>query len=355
MHFRNKDIDRSNMDICIGTEKLEYVTEYKYLGILLNEYMNYDTSVDTLANAAGRSLGAVFNKFKVIKNMNIKTFNKMVDSYVTPVLHYSAGIWGFKEYKKCDQVLYKAARFYLGVHKFAPIVGMLGDLEWLPTQFNRWLDMLRWWNHVITLENNRWTKKVFLYDYDICKANWCSEVKKIFNKLNMMEYYNNQEICNLTLAKEKFKELYVTEWQNKVDSSAKLRVYKTFKTVFKLESYVSLGLSRSHRSALAQLRLGILPIHIETGRFTNKTIEERLCTVCNNNCVEDEYHFVLHCSAYNGLRDNCLKNIMEKIVNFDNMTDKEKLFEIMSEGYIKLAKFTSEAFNLRKSLLSVET
>ena len=35
------------------------------------------------------------------------------------------------------------------------------------------------------------------------------------------------------------------------------------------------------RSHLAQLRLGILPLMIELGRFRNIDLEKRLCTVCN--------------------------------------------------------------------------
>ena len=61
---------------------------------------------------------------------------------------------------------------------------------------------------------------------------------------------------------------------------------------------------RSHRSLLAQLRSGILPLRLETGRFQNirdentghfqkLKVEERVCTLCNLNCIEDEIHFVL--------------------------------------------------------------
>ncbi len=45
------------------------------------------------------------------------------------------------------------------------------------------------------------------------------------------------------------------------------------------------------RLLLAQFRLGILPLHIETGRFRNNQPEERICPIYNTS-VEDEYHFV---------------------------------------------------------------
>ena len=43
------------------------------------------------------------------------------------------------------------------------------------------------------------------------------------------------------------------------------------------------NLSKSKRSLLAQLRLGVLPLAIETGRYTGKSIELRVCVVCDSN------------------------------------------------------------------------
>ena len=58
----------------------------------------------------------------------------------------------------------------------------------------------------------------------------------------------------------------------------------------------------SHRILLAELRLKILSLEIETGGFTliyNKTVmknrkrhpSERLCKVCNTRACEDEVYF----------------------------------------------------------------
>ncbi len=49
----------------------------------------------------------------------------------------------------------------------------------------------------------------------------------------------------------------------------------------------------------AQIRIGILPLHIETGRFRNAKVEETVCQVCNNGDVENEFNFVCICNLYN--------------------------------------------------------
>ncbi len=61
-------------------------------------------------------------------------------------------------------------------------------------------------------------------------------------------------------------------------------------------------LSRKGRSYLAQLRLGILPIKLETGRCENEKVEERLCELCDARVVEDEEHFLFKCTFNDSIR-----------------------------------------------------
>ncbi len=72
----------------------------------------------------------------------------------------------------------------------------------------------------------------------------------------------------------------------------KLRTYIKHKEQLDPEKYVTCHLSKKERSYLAQLRLGILPIKLETGHFENIKVEERLCELCDARVVEDEQHFL---------------------------------------------------------------
>ena len=57
------------------------------------------------------------------------------------------------------------------------------------------------------------------------------------------------------------------DWLKNVSMKPKLRSYVMFKNIFKSESYVKMAHSKMSRSIFAQLRLGILPKEIDTGRF----------------------------------------------------------------------------------------
>ena len=52
----------------------------------------------------------------------------------------------------------------------------------------------------------------------------------------------------------------------------------TFKHSFATENYIYNLIFRSQRSLIAQLRCDVLPIAIEIGRYTNKAVQDRLCT-----------------------------------------------------------------------------
>ena len=60
---------------------------------------------------------------------------------------------------------------------------------------------------------------------------------------------------------------------------------------------------------MAQLRCGILPLRIETGRYTRESPAERLCKLCDDAAIEDDEHFVLNCSFYHYIRNQFLHSM----------------------------------------------
>ncbi len=63
-HFRNKGTHMYCTNVCfkLGQNVLNKVEKYKYLWVILNEYLEYDTTATILSEAAGRALGAVIAK-----------------------------------------------------------------------------------------------------------------------------------------------------------------------------------------------------------------------------------------------------------------------------------------------------
>ncbi len=77
--------------------RLKKVDKYKYLGVYLDEYLDYQTIANTLSGTAGRALGNVFAKFKSFRNVGFKTYGKLYHSGVVPILDYCSGVWDFTQ------------------------------------------------------------------------------------------------------------------------------------------------------------------------------------------------------------------------------------------------------------------
>ena len=86
IHYRIKSQDRTKEQFIFGSNKLEVVGRYKYLGLVLDEFLNYDTTAAILAESGGRALGAVYSKFKQLKGLGYNTYTKLYNAGVTPIL-----------------------------------------------------------------------------------------------------------------------------------------------------------------------------------------------------------------------------------------------------------------------------
>jgi hypothetical protein len=317
----------------------------------MHEHLDFSYSADILCKSGGRALGAIISKIQNHKDIGFKTYTKMYYSCVVPVTDYCSSIWGFKNYKKLDITQHRAIRYFMGVHRFAPILAITGDMGWICAQHRRWVNVLRLWNRLVHMGDDRLTKKVFLYDYTTVGNTWCSDVKHILQQVNMSHLYDNKLPVDLKNIEDSLLLLYKSNWSDNVTNVAKLRTYVTFKQDYETEKYLMSSLTKAERSHLAQLRCGILPLKLETGRYVGLRVDERICTLCTDNVVEDETHFILKCSRYNDLRVNLISKCKESSSDFDNMSDIQKLSYVIQNQYVSAAKFIVESMKRRRLYL----
>ena len=347
MHFRPKRVGKTNYNFKIFSQTIRCVSQYKYLGVVFDEHLTFEVAVNALAVAAGRALGALCTKFKSMKEMGFQTFTKLFNTCVTTVMDYGSEVWGGKDFSKPESVQNRAMRFYLGVHRYTCNQAVQGDMGWNSCR-NRWaLNMIRFWNRLIRMDSNRLTRKVFDWDYSLCRNNWSDHMKTIFLKTDFENVFYSRMFSDVNEASIKLHNIQKSDWVIQARSKPKLRTFIQYKLEFGLENYVKLNLSRGERSMLAQLRCGVLPLQVETGRFNNEKLEERVCKFCSLNETEDELHFMFRCHLYTQERNDLLSNI--------NMLDFPS--EILLIQYLmntkcrKLAKFVQHAFAKRRQLI----
>ena len=349
VHFRNKGKDCSTFGFHIGDQPVEYATVYRYLGIHMQENLDFCEAAEVLSQAGGRALGAMISKIHSYKDIGYNTYSKLFNSCVAPVIDYCSGVWGFKQFNKIDTVQNRAIRYFLGVHRFTPLLAINGEMGWTMSIHRRWANMFRLWNRLISMNNTRLTKRVFNTDYNTLRKTLCSEIKSIFEQLNMQHNFVNKQAVDLKRVENFLGTIYQRDWNEKLTTVSKLRTYVTFKSNYKTEKYLKLNLTKNERSHLAQFRCAVLPLKIETGRFSGLAIEDRLCQVCDQHAVE--IHLLLHCNIYNDFREILIDKSVRRDTNFITMTDAEKLRSIMTYDERECAKYLVNAMSRRKSLL----
>lgn len=149
VHFRQSRQPRSNYQFRVGDNIIETVETYKYLGVIFHEKLDYSYTAKALASGAGRALGSIISKVHSLKDFGFKTYEKLYESCVIPIMDYGASVWGFKPQSEIDSVQHRAIRYYLGVHRFTPNLAIRGDIGWLPSLQRRWLQMIRMWNRIL--------------------------------------------------------------------------------------------------------------------------------------------------------------------------------------------------------------
>ena len=64
--------------------------------------------------------------------------------------------------------------------------------------------MVRLWNRLVEMNDERLTKKYFLYDYSQCNINsWYSEIKSIFEYMGLPpEFYQSMTRCDINMCEQ---------------------------------------------------------------------------------------------------------------------------------------------------------
>ena len=189
MHFRRSRQKVTDVKFIYGNTNLNIVSEYKYLGVILDENITFTKCSKTLAKSWGRALSSIISKFKTFKDLGYKTYTSMYLSGVVPILDYGSSIWSYNaKNNHSNMIQNKASRYFLCVHNFTPIPALVGEMGWLPCKYRKMINTLRFWNRLIKMPNDRLTKYIFNRQYELTTDNWCKHVKDILNVLTVKIY-----------------------------------------------------------------------------------------------------------------------------------------------------------------------
>ena len=117
---------------------LQNVSTAKYLGINIQDNLNWGPHIDTITNKANKTLGFLRRNLKI---GNKKTKETAYKAFVRPILEYSATVWDphtANDIKTIEKVQRRAARWVTNRHHQTSCVNSIIDsLAWPTLQQRR--------------------------------------------------------------------------------------------------------------------------------------------------------------------------------------------------------------------------
>ena len=302
----------------LNNRPVSYCKSYKYLGCYINEHLDYNFTSKMNNDSAGRALSSIITKMIKNRGFPFSIYSILYRACVCSISQYGSEIFGYEKYESAFKLHLRAARAFLGLPKNVASFGLISELDWLLPQFQSQIRMIQHFGRIMCTSSDRLLYRIYVWDRKLAESGqivtWSSEVQSILNQHNLAKIFDDQQIFQSKEIAVKLKtsmyELQQQLLRNECLNKPKLRTFMLFKDFGPLPPHVGKPLSFVERKSISKLRLGILPLRLETARYIRPILPEnqRLC-YCDSGEIESEYHAIFICVKYTNLRDAWLKKI----------------------------------------------
>ena len=125
------------------------------------------------------------------------------------------------------------------------------------------------------------------------------------------------------------------EWKSATEKMSKLCTYVRIRDFCEIGQLVQVDRKRNHRSLMAHLLCGILPLEVETGRYTDTKKELRFCKCCKGGTLEDKVRFLFHCDKFEEERKCLIDPLLDHNPETKEMNEFEKLKWLLDRSRVK--------------------
>ena len=316
------------------------VNDYKYLGNIISptRYPGQDPFRNTyqfLCDQARKATFAMKSKVQAIGDIPPDILLNLFDLMIKPILTYGSDVWGSRmvNWGLHDKFFLHFVRCIMHVKATTRNIITIGECGKFPPSTYCHISTLCYINRLYHMSDEKIAKKVYndLISFHHQGFNtWATGAMELLDDLKLDITMNTKSFA--LNCKRAVQTKFVAVWNNMLQDSLTnpiLRTYKVFKSDFNIEPYLCLVNKPRYRQAIAKLRCSSHILEIERGRHTNpKTpVAERLCCICHE--IEDEKHFVLHCSINAREREDFYTKIDQTDDDFRLLDDEEKFVYIL--------------------------
>jgi hypothetical protein len=359
MVFRNRGPLKNNEKWYYNDNSLETVENFNYLGVVFNYTGSFTLNNQYVTGKALKAMSVLLrniSKYDVTANIAMQLF----DSFVGSVLNYSCAVWGFSKSKDLERIHLKFCKSILGVKQSTCTAAVYSEIGRYPLFIKRYEQIIKYWLNVIQSDNiilkTIICASIQLHEKGI--QSWASKVHRLLNEYGFSDVWNNPFQYDVNYFVKIFKQRVIDCFLQKLisdisNSPVLSNIYVHLYRSFEMADYLKILHNKTYRNCLSRLRLSAHKLRIETGRYGANRLprNERICRLCDNNDIEDEFHFIFVCNCYSNIRSLYIKPFyyrrpsMHKLIELLSTTRKPVL--------VNLCKYIHFATKHRNELLNV--
>ena len=161
MHVRKPSTPSSKFPFKFGKKKINLCQQYKYLGLVIDQCLNFEKMSNSSFDPSKRALNSVICKMIKNKGFPFDIFQMLYNACVTTVKDYAHEVIGFQEYSGSTKIHNNALRSYLGVGNSANLCGIRSEMAMLEPKSRTQIKMFRFYMRMKNMSDDRLTKKKF--------------------------------------------------------------------------------------------------------------------------------------------------------------------------------------------------
>ena len=352
--FRNGGRIAAHEKWSVGNERLEVVSEYKYLGIVLSTKLCVNT---ILCDISRRAKAACIHISKSLRKLTVVTpdlFCKIFDAQIQPILLYGAEVWGLNNCKQVETVHLFSMKWFLGVSVRSPNAMVYGDMGRYPLHINTKLRAVKYWLKLLRMDSNRYPYMVYKMMFNLHERypNWATCIKNLLFKYGFVTEWERQAVHNerafIRNIKEKMVNDFDSDWSLTLEKSNRYTLYRQLKSALYREPYLYALDKKVFRDIFVRFRFGMSELYIHRYRYQHQC-NLTICPSCMEE-EEDELHMLFFCPALCAIRE---KYLMPYPHHDANEVFKEMLSSTDYATIRKVSIYLYHAFKRRSEAIEI--
>ena len=318
---------RNNINFIFKNEPVEIVTEYTYLGIVLNYNGKFSVAIKRRHDQASKAMFAIIGQCRKL-DLPCDTALELFDRIVVPIMLYGCEVWGFGNIDILERLQLKFCKILLKLGKRTPSCMIYNELGRYPIAISIKSRMLSYWAKLTVCKVTKWCSILYQIIYGLVtegyiSSDWCNFVKDILDKTGNSFLWLQQRQIDPKWLKDNVNQILKDQFKQSLNEmiyeNPKCLTYRCFANEHSYKGYLN-ELCPSKSLAIMNFRMGNTKLPAVKGRLFDLDVDRWKCNLCDMNDIGDELHYVLKCPHFSRYRRKNLPSVVYSTVNTLNFS-----------------------------------